>query len=261
MNAEEGELRPQLLDRFGLMVEVAAPSDYELRTEVIRRRLDFEADPTGFAARWESDDRVLGAKIVEARRRLRDVTVAHGLLTAIARLCVESQVNGLRADIALYKASRARWPRSMAGAECGPTTSGRPPSSSFPIGDDVNRSRVRASTGTRSNVPWAPTPTVPTTRRGPVLPTSSAHDGSENEGGSPGQDGPRPSDPDDLDSSDDGDGDGADRVIAPGDPIPVPRLEAPTQTQTLERDRPAPPGDAGGSCLLGPGSVRSGHCR
>jgi len=107
MNPEEGELRPQLLDRFGLMVEVAAPTDFELRAEVVRRRLAFEHDPSGFSSRWADEDRVIGRRIAEARQRLADVVVPDGLLTAIARLCCESQVDGLRADIALYKAARA----------------------------------------------------------------------------------------------------------------------------------------------------------
>lgn len=107
MNPEEGELRPQLLDRFGLMVEVAAPTDFELRAEVVRRRLAFECDPSEFSARWADEDRAIGRRIAEARQRLADVVVPDGLLTAIARLCCESQVDGLRADIALYKAARA----------------------------------------------------------------------------------------------------------------------------------------------------------
>jgi len=107
MNPEEGELRPQLLDRFGLMVEVAAPTDFALRAEVVRRRLAFEANSVEFAARWSAADRALGDQVAEAHQRLRSVDVPDGLLTAITRLCCESQVDGLRADIALYKASRA----------------------------------------------------------------------------------------------------------------------------------------------------------
>ena len=107
MNAEEGELRPQLLDRFGLAVEVAAPNEPNLRAEVVRRRLAFEADPAGFAARWAAEDQELGGRVARARAALPGVAVPDGLLTAITRLCVEAGVDGLRADIALYKAARA----------------------------------------------------------------------------------------------------------------------------------------------------------
>lgn len=223
MNPEEGELRPQLLDRFGLMVEVAAPGDYELRTEVVRRRLEYEADPTGFAARWEAEDRALGERIAEARQRLRDVDVAAGLLTAIARLCSEAQVDGLRADIALFKASRA-----LAALE--------------------GRSRVR-----RDDLRTAAEFVLPHRRRRqpfqrPGLdreaieralesdeleerdgPSPSAPPGAQ--GGADGGDGasdgdwPDAPDPDETDSSDDAGRNSADRVIAPGDPPPLPRLE------------------------------------
>lgn len=253
MNAEEGELRPQLLDRFGLMVEVTAPSDYELRTEVIRRRLDFETDPTEFAACWEAEDRVLGAKIAEARRRLRDVTVAHGLLTAIARLCVESQVNGLRADIALYKASRAL---AAFDGRSRVRTDDLRTAAEFVLPHRRRRQPFQSPGLDRDAIERALGPDTdrPNDQEGAgPSPPPRAHDGTEDKGGSPGQDGPRPPDPDEPDSPDDGDGDGADRVIAPGDPIPVPRLEAPTQTQTPERDRPAPPGTRATRASLGRG--------
>ncbi len=107
MNAEEGELRPQLLDRFGLSVDVAAPGEVEARTEVVRRRLAFEADPTGFAARWADEDRALGAQVARARANLAEVVMPDGLLAAISHLCIEARVAGLRADLALYKAARA----------------------------------------------------------------------------------------------------------------------------------------------------------
>src|SRR6266545_8108885 len=70
MNPEEGELRPQLLDRFGLTVEVHADRDVDTRTEVIRRRLAFEADQTGFADRWSTSDAELADRIAEARAAL-----------------------------------------------------------------------------------------------------------------------------------------------------------------------------------------------
>jgi magnesium chelatase subunit D len=107
MNREEGDLRPQLLDRFGLMVEVVGPRDAELRGEVVRRRLAFEAAPGAFAARWEPEQEALRSKIIEARERLPHIVLGDALLAVISRLCCEFEVDGLRADIVMHKAARA----------------------------------------------------------------------------------------------------------------------------------------------------------
>jgi magnesium chelatase subunit D len=107
MNREEGDLRPQLLDRFGLMVEIVGPRDQELRSEVVRRRLAFEADPTAFAALWEGEQQALRRRIAEARERLPRVGLDDALLAVISRLCCEFEVDGLRADIVMHKAARA----------------------------------------------------------------------------------------------------------------------------------------------------------
>jgi magnesium chelatase subunit D len=107
MNPEEGELRPQLLDRFGLMVEVAGPRDPATRAEVVRRRMAFEADALAFARRWEGEQSAYLAQIVAAREGLTGITLDDELLISISRLCCEFGVDGLRADIALHKASRA----------------------------------------------------------------------------------------------------------------------------------------------------------
>ncbi len=107
MNPEEGALRPQLLDRFGLMVEVAGPSDPAIRAEVVRRRIAFEANPVAFASRWEAEQSELRIQIATARDRLTAVTLNDDLLILIARLCCEFGAVGMRADIALHKASRA----------------------------------------------------------------------------------------------------------------------------------------------------------
>jgi magnesium chelatase subunit D len=107
MNPEEGNLRPQLLDRFGLMVDVAGPREPGVRAEVVRRRLAFEADAVAFAARWECEQGALRRRIAEARGRLASVTLDDGLLSAITRLCCEFEVDGLRADIVLHKTARA----------------------------------------------------------------------------------------------------------------------------------------------------------
>ena len=108
MNPEEGDLRPQLLDRFGLVVDVAGPREPAVRAEIVRRRLAFEADPAAFAARWAADEADLKGQIVAARDRLSGVVLTECLLTLISQLCCDFEVDGLRADLALHKAARAR---------------------------------------------------------------------------------------------------------------------------------------------------------
>ena len=107
MNPEEGELRPQLLDRFGLTVEVAAPRDPALRAEVVRRRLAFDADPTGFVARFTAEQETLRTRIATARDRLRSVALTDGMLHRIAVVCAGFEVDGLRADIVTARAAVA----------------------------------------------------------------------------------------------------------------------------------------------------------
>ncbi|WP_143590546.1 VWA domain-containing protein [Thermoactinospora rubra] len=107
MNPEEGELRPQLLDRFGLTVEVRASRDPAERAEVVRRRLAFEADPEGFAARWAAEEAALAARIAEARARIPGVRLADGRLRQIAAVCAGFEVDGLRADLVTANAAIA----------------------------------------------------------------------------------------------------------------------------------------------------------
>lgn len=107
MNPEEGELRPQLLDRFGLAVEVRAPRDPELRAEVVRRRLAYDADPSGFAARWADEERALAEAIVAAGARLPGVTVPEDVLALASGLCAELEAEGLRADLVLARGAAA----------------------------------------------------------------------------------------------------------------------------------------------------------
>ncbi|WP_116110642.1 putative cobaltochelatase [Amycolatopsis ruanii] len=99
MNPEEGELRPQLVDRFGLTVEVAASRDPEQRAEVIRRRLAYEADPDSFAARYADDDAQLAAEIAAAQKLLPSVELTDEALRQIAEVCAAFEVDGMRADI------------------------------------------------------------------------------------------------------------------------------------------------------------------
>lgn len=99
MNPEEGELRPQLLDRFGLTVEVAGVREPHLRAEVVRRRMSFDADPAAFVGRYEAEDRKLTERIDAARALLLTVELSDVALLKVAEICAAFEVDGLRADI------------------------------------------------------------------------------------------------------------------------------------------------------------------
>nr|WP_296071243.1 VWA domain-containing protein [uncultured Actinoplanes sp.] len=107
MNPEEGEPRPQLVDRFGLVVTVAAPRNAPDRAEVVRRRLAYEADPAAFAGRFAADERDLAARIAEARTILPRVVLPDRVLDGIARVCLAYGVDGLRADIVVARCAVA----------------------------------------------------------------------------------------------------------------------------------------------------------
>ncbi|HEX3714519.1 MAG TPA: AAA family ATPase, partial [Trebonia sp.] len=107
MNPEEGELRPQLLDRFGLTVEAAAPRDTGPRAEVIRRRLAYDADPAGFAAAWAEQEAALARQIAQARRRLPAVVLPDAALRQVAAVCAAFDVDGMRADIVTARTALA----------------------------------------------------------------------------------------------------------------------------------------------------------
>ncbi|MFD3933086.1 putative cobaltochelatase [Streptomyces sp. NPDC058614] len=107
MNPEEGELRPQLLDRFGLTVEVAASREPDQRVEVVRRRLAYDDDPEGFAARWDDEESAVRARIVAARALLPSVLLGDGALRQIAATCAAFEVDGMRADIVMARTATA----------------------------------------------------------------------------------------------------------------------------------------------------------
>ncbi|MET7885984.1 putative cobaltochelatase [Streptomyces avermitilis] len=107
MNPEEGELRPQLLDRFGLTVEVAASREPDQRVEVVRRRLAYDDDPEGFAARWADEESAVRARIVAARELLPSVRLGDGALRQIAATCAAFEVDGMRADIVMARTATA----------------------------------------------------------------------------------------------------------------------------------------------------------
>ncbi|MFE4638270.1 putative cobaltochelatase [Streptomyces sp. NPDC056773] len=107
MNPEEGELRPQLLDRFGLTVEVAASREPLQRVEVVRRRLAYEDDPAGFAGRWSGDEEEVRARVVAARALLPQVRLGDTSLLQIAATCAGFEVDGMRADIVMARTATA----------------------------------------------------------------------------------------------------------------------------------------------------------
>ena len=107
MNPEEGEPRPQLVDRFGLVVTVGAPREPRERAEVVRRRLAYEADPVAFAARFASAEREQAERIVAAQRVLPRVKLPDRELDRIARVCLAYGVDGMRADIVVARCAVA----------------------------------------------------------------------------------------------------------------------------------------------------------
>lgn len=107
MNPEEGELRPQFIDRFGLVVHVEGLSDPQQRRELIANRIRFEQDPQGFADNWREEDAFLADQVLRARQDLRQVLIPDRAYDLVVQLAIELQVHGHRADIALLKVARA----------------------------------------------------------------------------------------------------------------------------------------------------------
>ncbi|WP_314172921.1 putative cobaltochelatase [Streptomyces winkii] len=107
MNPEEGELRPQLLDRFGLTVEVTASRETDERVDVVRRRLAYDADPAAFAARWAADEDALRERIAAARELLPHVRLGDAALRQIAATCAAFEVDGMRADLVMARTATA----------------------------------------------------------------------------------------------------------------------------------------------------------
>lgn len=107
MNPEEGELRPQLLDRFGLSVDVAASKDVQIRAEIMRRRLDFESDPIDFAQRWHALDENTSQAIKSAQERVDSIVLSDTNLARIAHICASFDVDGMRADLVIARTAIA----------------------------------------------------------------------------------------------------------------------------------------------------------
>jgi magnesium chelatase subunit D len=105
MNPEEGELRPQLLDRFGLCVEIKGINEVPRRVELIKKRLRFETDPEAFAAEWKTVEAKLCEQILLAQKLLSKVRISDDMLELISQICVDMKVDGHRADITMMKTS------------------------------------------------------------------------------------------------------------------------------------------------------------
>ncbi len=103
MNPEEGDLRPQLLDRFGLAVDVHAPDDAEDRAEIVHRRLAFDADPAVFAEKWRSDEDALATQLARAR----PATVDAAIVDAACAVSLAADAEGMRADVVMVRAAAA----------------------------------------------------------------------------------------------------------------------------------------------------------
>ncbi len=107
-NPEEGELRPQLLDRFGLCVEVKTPSEIATRVEVVRRRDAFDRDPAGFCAQYADQEKQLRARILTARAALPGIEAGEAILHRSAEICAALGTDGLRGELTLLRAARAQ---------------------------------------------------------------------------------------------------------------------------------------------------------
>ncbi len=106
-NPEEGELRPQLLDRFGLSVEVKTPQDVASWVEIVKRRDAYERDSEGFLAHWQDEEQKLPVRIEAGRRKLKEVVVPDSVQEAAATLCIALKTDGLRGQLTIIRAARA----------------------------------------------------------------------------------------------------------------------------------------------------------
>ncbi|MCX4678148.1 putative cobaltochelatase [Streptomyces sp. NBC_01433] len=204
MNPEEGELRPQLLDRFGLTVEVAASRDTDQRVDVVRRRLAHDDDPVAFAARWADEESALRERIVAARALLPRVVLGDGVLRQIAATCAAFEVDGMRADIVMARTATAL--AAWAGRE-------------EVLDEDVRQAALLALPHRRRRNPFD-APGLDEDKLDDTL-REAAEDQSNGEGegdNDPDPDGPHPDGP--GDGGDDGGGGGvppqADRSDTPG---------------------------------------------
>jgi magnesium chelatase subunit I len=113
-NPEEGELRPQLLDRFGLCLEVKTPRDLESRIEVVRRRDAFERDRAAFIAQWQKEEEKIRRRIKKAQTLIHDIDVPDDVMERAVQLCMTLGSDGIRGEITLIRAARAAAPQGHA---------------------------------------------------------------------------------------------------------------------------------------------------
>lgn len=196
MNPEEGELRPQLLDRFGLMIALPAQLDATTRQQIVRTRLQFDADPRAFLLQAEPQQQSLRQQILAARQRLAQLHFSDALHQQVSELCCAAQVEGVRADLVLLRAARAHaalqqrdmicaqdieavaeWAlahRRLAPAEfTNARSQGTPDASASDNTDGQSRNRPNANTSAtpaaQPENPWGALPAEPT----PILPLNS----------------------------------------------------------------------------------------
>ncbi|MEU2605951.1 putative cobaltochelatase [Streptomyces albus] len=212
MNPEEGELRPQLLDRFGLTVEVAASREPEQRVEVVRRRLAHDDDPEAFAARWADEEQRLRERIAAARALLPRVRLGDAALRQIAATCAAFEVDGMRADLVMARTATAL--AAWAGRDQVEQA-------------DVRQAALLALPHRRRRNPFD----APGLDEEMLDRTLEEHAPQEDEGPEPPDGGPG-------DGPDGGPGDGPDG--GPGDGGGVPPQDAPSQSGQAPRDEGGP---------------------
>ncbi|MCX4968576.1 putative cobaltochelatase [Streptomyces sp. NBC_00654] len=192
MNPEEGELRPQLLDRFGLTVEVAASRDTDQRVEVVRRRLAHDDDPVAFAARWAEEEAALRDRITAARALLPRVVLGDGVLRQIAATCAAFEVDGMRADIVMARTATAL--AAWAGRE-------------EVLAEDVRQAALLALPHRRRRNPFD-APGLDEDKLDDTLQEAAGDEAGGEGGNDPDPDGPHPDGPGDGGGGDDGGGGG-----------------------------------------------------
>ena len=151
MNPEEGALRPQLLDRFALAVDVEAPSDVAIRCEVLERRLAFDRDPEAFDRAWREAQRSVASALAAAKARIAGVAVPREMLHYVATRVAEHDVKSLRADLAVVRASRAHAAFDGADAVTADACRGGPSAGAGP--PDARQASIPDSAAFAANVP------------------------------------------------------------------------------------------------------------
>ncbi|MCF6523329.1 putative cobaltochelatase [Streptomyces sp. JJ36] len=229
MNPEEGELRPQLLDRFGLTVEVAASRETDERVEVVRRRLAYEEDPEGFAARWAAEEAELRERITAARALLPRVRLGDAALRQIAATCAAFEVDGMRADIVMARtaAALAAW-------------AGR----TDVLAEDVRQAALLALPHRRRRAPFD-APGLDEEKLDDTLRENAGPDDDPDPGGPDGPDGGGGAPPQDDGGDGPGSGDGADSGDAGGPGLPGQRAEQEPEQQRPEESAGPAPGEGG----------------